>query len=349
MEQGTPVSAGHTGPTPERIMQQFVWGFAPLYSLASALDLSLFTHVSEGKVTQASLEAATGASRRGLGMLLNMMVGLGFLTRQGTDDAVRYGLTPESEAFLVEGCPSYLGGMVCLNARWMGKTWAKLTDCVKTGMPAVAVDRPEEGIPFWDELVDVIFPMSYPTAAHVGRELRRIHSDGTLRLLDVAAGSGVWGIAATQADPIVQVVAFDLPETLAHTRKNAERFEVADRFQFRAGNIREDTFGESEFDAAILGHICHSEGPEYTRRLLAKTARALKSGGTVVIADMLPHEDRSGPVFPLLFALNMLVHTTEGDTFTFSEYDAWLREAGFRDTRLLEGTQPSPMVLATRI
>src|SRR5687768_11516904 len=105
-EMGTP-----TGPTPERIAQ-IAWSFATLQSLATALDLRLFTHVAEGRVTAPELRAATGASERGLTMLLNAMVGLSFLTREGAGDEARYRLTPEAEAFLVEGRPGYHGSFV---------------------------------------------------------------------------------------------------------------------------------------------------------------------------------------------------------------------------------------------
>jgi 3-hydroxy-5-methyl-1-naphthoate 3-O-methyltransferase len=340
-------NAGDSGaPTPERIMQ-LAFGFAPGQAVTTALDLGLFTHVAEGKTTREALERATGASSRGLGMLLNAMVGLGFLTRQGSGATAQYGLTPESDAFLVEGRPGYHGEIVRLHVYQMSERWAKLTECVRSGEPVVAVDDPVEGVAVWERLVDALFPVGYAAAANLGRELRRLHPN-SLRILDVAAGSGVWGIAAARENPAVRVVAFDLPETLEHTRRWVARCEVGERYEFKPGDVRRDDLGEAEFDAAILGHICHSEGPEHSRRLLAKVARALKPGGTVAIADMIPDEDRSGPLFPLLFALNMLVHTTEGDTFTFAEYAQWLRDADFRDARLLEGPSASPLVLATR-
>src|SRR5207245_7796376 len=134
--------------------------------------------------------------------------GLGFLTREGSGESARYGLAPDAEAFLVEGRPGYHGGMIRFAARRMVQDWSKLADCVRTGKPVVAVDRPEEGAALWDELVDSLFPMGYPAAAHAGRELRRLHPTGRLRRLDVAAGWGVRGIAPAQADQDAPGVAF---------------------------------------------------------------------------------------------------------------------------------------------
>jgi ubiquinone/menaquinone biosynthesis C-methylase UbiE len=347
MQEKTLAPGQPGGPTPERIMQ-LAFGFAPTQALVTALDLRLFTLVAEGKTTRADLEEATGASPRGLGRLLNVMVGLGFLAREGSGDKARYSLTPEADAFLVEGRPGYHGGLVRMHTPMMASRWLKLTECVRTGSPVVAADRPEEGIAVWDEVVDSLFPIYYPAAAEAGRELRRLHPEGTLRLLDVAAGSGVWSIAAAQNDPGIQGVALDLPEVLPHTRQWAERCGVVDRFEFRAVDIRQAELGDREFDAVLLGNVVHLEGAEHGRRLLAKSARALKPGGTLVLAEMLPDDDRSGPLFPLLFALNMLVHTTDGDTFTFSEYQSWLLEAGFKDVRQFEIPGPSPLILATR-
>jgi ubiquinone/menaquinone biosynthesis C-methylase UbiE len=338
---------GPEGPTPERILE-ISWGYCPTHTLTSAVELSLFRHVAEGRNTLAALQAATGASRRGLPMLLDALVALRFLTREGTGEAATYANAPDVDRFLVEGRPGYLGGFLTFSTRHLAQDWSQLTECVRTGRPMRRVENPEEAAAFWGELVDLLFPLNYATARCAAEEIRRLYPAGGVRVLDVAAGSGVWGITVAQADPQARIVPFDLPTTLPNTRRWAEQCGVADRFEFRAGDIRKESLGEGEFDAAILGHICHSEGAEHTRRLLAKTVRALKLGGTVVIADMIPADDRSGPAFPLLFALNMLVHTSEGDTFTFAQYAAWLKEAGFADPRTLEAPGHSPLVLATR-
>jgi hypothetical protein len=140
----------------------------------------------------------------------------------------------------------------------------------------------------------------------------------------------------------------DLPETLEHARRFVERTGLASRTDFLAGDLRTVDFGASRFEAATLGHILHSEGAEHSRRLLSKTAKALVPGGTLVIAEFLPDPDRNGPPLPLLFALNMLVHTSEGDTFTVPQLTAWLEEAGFTDVRTVPAPSPSPLVFATR-
>lgn len=347
MSSHSSTASGAQGPTPERILQ-LAFGFGPTQVLTSALELRMFTHIAAGQTTVPALAETVGVSPRGLRMLLDALVGLGLLTKEGTGDEARYGLTPEAEAFLVEGRPGYHGDFVRLHGTLMAGNWMKLTECVRAGEPVNAFDNPEEGAKVWGELVDGLFPVGYAAATALGRELRRLHPQGPLRLLDVAAGSGVWSIAMAQNDPEVQAVAFDLPGTLPHTRKWAERLGVASRYEFREGDIRKNELGQGEFDAVILGHICHSEGPEHTPKLLAKAARALKPGGTLAIAEMVPDDDRRGSVFPLLFALNMLVHTSEGDTFTFAEYRHWLEEAGFRDVRPLPVPAPSPLILATR-
>jgi SAM-dependent methyltransferase len=145
----------------------------------------------------------------------------------------------------------------------------------------------------------------------------------------------------------VTVRAVDWPSVLKVTRKLARRHGVGDRLQTVAGDLLKADFGAGH-QVATIGHILHSEGPDRSRKLLRKTFRALAPGGTVAISEFIPNDDRTGPPTPLMFAVNMLLHTEVGDTFTFSEMAEWLREAGFANPRLLEAPAPSPLLLATR-
>jgi len=106
-------------------------------------------------------------------------------------------------------------------------------------------------------------------------------------------------------------------------------------------------FGEG-YEVATLGHILHSEGEDRSRKLLKKTANALKPGGTIAIGEWLVNDERTEPLNGLMFAVNMLVNTESGDTFSFNEIKRWLEEAGFKNARTLEAPGPSPLVLATK-
>jgi ubiquinone/menaquinone biosynthesis C-methylase UbiE len=168
-----------------------------------------------------------------------------------------------------------------------------------------------------------------------------------IRVLDLAAGSGVWGIALAQSSDQVHVTAVDWPGVIPVTQKTVARFGLSDRFSFIQGDLQQADFG-SGHNLATLGHILHSEGEERSRALLAKTFEALASGGTIAIAEFLVNADRTGPVNGLFFAVNMLVNTDTGNTYSFEEISSWLTETGFINSRTLESPGPSPLILATR-
>lgn len=336
-----PVSAPPV--TPERIMQM-AWGYAPPLILEAAVRHNIFDMLDQGPKTLAELQKATGASERGLAAILNVLAGLQLLEKSN-DGA--YSLAPESAAFLVSGKPGYLGGLIRHTADDLIPKWLNLSEVVATGGPVRAVNEEPAGTEFFEKFVNDIFPMSYPAAQDLARYLRLDVMDGDVQVLDLAAGSGVWGIALAQSAPQVRVSAVDWPGVLKVTRKNAEKFGMAGRFTFREGDLHQADFG-SGYQVATLGHILHSEGEARSRKLLAKTFDALASGGTIAIAEFLVNKDRSGPVNGLIFAVNMLVNTNEGSTWSFEEIASWLEETGFVDARTLSSRGPSPLILASK-
>jgi ubiquinone/menaquinone biosynthesis C-methylase UbiE len=166
-------------------------------------------------------------------------------------------------------------------------------------------------------------------------------------VLDLAAGSGVWGIAQAQSSPLVQVTAVDWPGVIPVTQKTVARFGLSEQFSFVEGDLLSAEFG-CGYHLATLGHILHSEGIERSRALLAKTLTSLAPGGVIAIAEFLVNADRTGPVHALFFAVNMLVNTDCGNTYSFQEIAGWLTEAGFTNPRKLDAPGPSPLILATK-
>jgi ubiquinone/menaquinone biosynthesis C-methylase UbiE len=288
--------------------------------------------------------ARSGASVRGLRAVMNALAGLELLTK---DAGGRFGLTAESAAFLVSSKPGFLGGVIRHTSTQLVPKWLALGEVVRTGRPSSSVNQENVGAEFFHNFVEDIFPMSYPSAQRLAEALEIAAAKKPVSVLDLAAGSGVWGIALAQKSPRVTVTAVDWPGVLDVTRKVAARLGVAGRFAFVAGDLASADFGRGH-DIATLGHILHSEGEQRGRALLKKTFDALAPGGTIAIAEFLVDDARTGPPVALIFAVNMLVNTDEGDTWSFSEIAGWLRSAGFRDPRTIEAPGPSPLILATK-
>jgi precorrin-6B methylase 2 len=329
--------------TPERIMQ-LAWGYAPPLILEAALRHGVFDVLDNGAKTVEEVEDVTGASARGLTAVMNALVGLNLLSK---DARGRYSLTAESSAFLVKSKPGFQGGMILHCSEQLIPKWLRLNEIVATGKPVEAVNQQRLGGDFFSKFVGDIFPRSYGSAQALAAALDLNGSAQPVSVLDLAAGSGVWGIALAQKSQFVRVTAVDWPEVIAVTRKTVARFGLMKRFQFVPGDLLSAEFG-SNHAIATLGHILHSEGEERSRALLCRTFEALASGGTVAVAEFLVNNQRTEPLAGLLFAVNMLVNTDNGDTYSFGEISAWLSEAGFVNSRTLEAPGPSPLILATK-
>jgi ubiquinone/menaquinone biosynthesis C-methylase UbiE len=328
---------------PERLMQM-AWSFAPPLMIAAGVKNKLFESLADGPKSVSELADATGASPRGLTELTNALAGLELLAR---DEKGRLQLTRESEAFLLPGRPGYLGGFFSHITGQVLNSWLALPDIVRNGRPAMAVNQEQTGSAFFQELVEGLFDSNYPAARVLGQALKVESASEPVRVLDLAAGSGVWSIALAHLSPRVTATAVDWPGVLDVTQHVVARNGLQGRYEFISGDLLEVDFGTG-YDIATLGHILHSEGERRSRHLLQKVRGALKPGGRIAIAEFLVNKDRSGPMNALIFALNMLVHTEAGSTYSFEEISEWLKEAEFTDVESVPAPAPSPLIVARR-
>ena len=329
--------------TPERIMQ-FAWAYAAPLIIEAAIRNNIFDELDAGPKTIQELTAATGASERGVTAIANVLVGLELLAKDGDG---KFSLTPESAAFLVRSKPSFMGGFILHTSGHLIPRWLHLNDVVRTGQPVGSVNQEETGAEFFENFVIDIFPMSHPPAKVLAAHLQLSESKDPVSVLDLAAGSGVWGIALAQSSPKVRVTSVDWPSVLETTKKMVEKFGLTDQFSFTPGDLDTADFG-SGHNIATLGHILHSEGEKRSRALLAKTFKALAPGGTIAVQEFLVNKDRTGPMNGLIFAVNMLINTDEGSTWSFEEIGSWLKDAGFVNPRTVDAPGPSPLILATK-
>ena len=329
--------------TPERL-QQLGFAYAPPLIISAVANNKAFDALQNGPKTLDQVKRETGASRRGLRAIMDSLVSLELLKK---DRQSRYSLTPESQAFLLTNKPGTLAGFFGSILPVMTSRWLRLADIVREGRPAVAVNQETEGTEFFSQLVETIIPMSYAGAQQLAEHLNVAKAKDGFRVIDLAAGSGIWGIALAQKSPRVRVTAVDWAGMIPTTKRITGKFGVRDRFDFIEGDLLEANFGRG-YNIATLGHILHSEGEERSQKLLKKVFRALKSGGTIAIAEWLVNDDRTEPLPSLMFAVQMLVNTEKGDTFSFNEIKRWLEDAGFKKVRKLDAPGPSPLILATK-
>ncbi len=327
--------------TPQHIFQA-TFAFATTYMLATAIDLNLFTLIQRGHNSVAALARATSSSERGLRILLNALVANGFLEKQPGS----YKLNELSARFLSQDGPRYVGGLV-LHSRLIRENWTQLTESVRHGTPGHAGEGDDDRGEFFAQLVPSLYNLNLDAAELAARELGRMGPVG--RVLDIGAGSGVWGLAFLRRFPEARLTVADWPVVIEkQMKKFAQREGVSERVDYLPGNFRDAEFGEARFDVVTIGHICHSEGVNLTRELFRRVYRALRPGGRVVIAEFLADEGRRENALALLFAINMLVNTEEGDTFTYNELRQWLEQAEFQQVYTIEAPAPSPLIVAVK-
>ncbi len=290
-----------------------VRGFQESRVLLTALELDLFAAVAEGADAPA-VAARLRTDPRATAMLLNALTAMGALEKRG--DA--YHCT-EGSARLAQARPGLL------HTVHLWDTWSTLTEAVRQGTtvvpPGVEAHRPA-----WTEA----FIAAMHARARVEAEglVRVIGTLGLQRMLDVGGGSGAFSLAFAQAIPDLHAEILDLGPVVTLARRYIQDAGLADRVIAREGDLRQDALGEG-YDLILVSAICHMLDEAENQDLLCRCAAALKPGGQVVIRDFILDPDRAGPRQPALFALNMLVGTRRGNSYTEADYRGWLCEAGF--------------------
>jgi SAM-dependent methyltransferase len=320
-------------------------GYQRTAALKAAVELDVFTEIAAGVVTVDELAARCGAAPRGLRPLLNHLVMDGFLIRVGEG----YGLSATAAAFLDRSSPGYLGSALAFLASPMiVEGFTRLTDAVRRGGTAVPYDgtlAPEHEV--WVEFARGMAPLASLSAILLANVLDVEHAPAW-KVLDIAAGHGMFGITLARLNPRVEVTALDWKNVLAVAAEHAKAAGVSGRFHMLAGSAFDVPFGTG-YNLVLLPNILHHFDPQACAQLLAKAGAALAPGGRLVIVEFVPDDDRTGPPDAVRFGLVMLAGTPSGDAYTFSEYQTMLRSTGYRRVTLHE-LPPSParVVIAER-
>lgn len=299
-------------------------------AIKAAIEMDVFTAISEGNATPQSLAGRCNASERGLRILCDYLTILGFLTKE----AESYSLTPDSAIFLVKQSPAYMGSAIdFLLSPMLSKGFENLTEAVRQGGTAL----PEEGTiapehPVWVDFARAMAPMMFMPALEMTK-LIKMKPGQKLKVLDIAAGHGMFGITLAQQNPDALVTAVDWPNVLEVAQENARRAGISERYSTIPGSAFEVDFG-TDYDIVLLTNFLHHFDAETCETLLRKVHAALTEGGRAVTVEFVPNEDRISPPPTAMFSLVMLGSTPHGDAYTFRELEEMFRQAGFSGSQL---------------
>jgi ubiquinone/menaquinone biosynthesis C-methylase UbiE len=294
-------------------------------ALRAGIELKVFTAIAGGARTPEALAPVCDASVKGLRVLCDFLTIAGFLTK----DESGYALTPDSELFLVESSPAYMGGMASfLFHPFMEKGLANVTDAVRKG----GTTLPDRGSvsddnPVWVNFARGMAPLTAPSAGVIARLTA---GSGPVKVLDIAAGHGMYGITVAQHNPAAEIRALDWKNVLAVAHENAVKFGVAERWRTVEGSAFAADFG-SGYDLVLVTNFIHHFDVPTNIALFEKIRAAMKSGAKMAIVEMAVNDDRITPAGAGMFAMTMLTTTPSGDAFSQREIASMCTRAGFRD------------------
>jgi ubiquinone/menaquinone biosynthesis C-methylase UbiE len=332
MQQGPSV-------TPDLVWDA-VTGFQRSAAIKAAIDLEIFTHIGAGAKTATAIAEAAGASERGVRILCDTLTVLGFLSKSGNE----YSLTDVSATFLDKKSQAYLGSVTdFLMSPQQKAGFENLTESVKHGGAVEngnASISPESAM--WVTFARSMMPMVFPAAQRIPENIG-FPQDRKLKVLDIAAGHGLFGIMVAKQYPNAEVYAVDWANVLTVATENAKHFGVAGRHHLIPGSAFEADFGDG-YDVVLLTNFLHHFDEATNIELLKRINDAMTPDGELLTLEFVPNDDRISPPFEALFPLVMLAATPSGDAYTFAELKRMFEAAGFSHNEHIP-LAPTPMHL----
>ena len=331
-------------PSPERIFG-VLNAFQSSAALKTAIELDVFTVIADGAHRADSIAQQVNAAERGVRILCDYLTIHEFLTKSDGS----YALTPESAIFLNRHSPAYMGTLAdFLVSEGHKKNFDALTETVRKGRTTVAQgDNTKPNDELWVTFARTMAPLTTVSAGFIA-ELVGAKQGKACKVLDIAAGHGMFGITIAKQNPNAQITAVDWAPVLAVAEENAAAAGVADRVTLRAGSAFEADLGE-DYDIALLTNIFHHFDTATCEKLMRRVHAVLRPGGKAITLEFMPNEDRLTPPTAAAFSLIMLAGTDSGDAYTFSQYERMFRNAGFmKTTQHLVPDSPQQLLLSEK-
>lgn len=324
---------------------QIMTGYQHSAAFRTAIELELFTKIAEGNKTVKELADACGASEKGIRVLADVFTVHGFLTKRNGE----YELSEMAATFLNKHVHTYLGGAVeFIMSEGQMRGYEDLTNAVRKGGSQVQGEASmDPDSPMWVTFAKAMMPMMYPSAMAIASHLG-LEKDKPIKVLDIAAGHGIFGIVVAQHYPNAEIYAVDWANVLTVATENAERMGVGGRHHLIPGDAFNVGFGD-DYDVVLVTNFLHHFDAETCTTFMKKVNTALKPGGKAITLEFIPNDDRVSPPGEALFALVMLAATPAGDAYTFAELSKMCTDAGFSgNTHIPLPPMPQHLVISTK-
>jgi hypothetical protein len=323
---------------PDRFIDN-VFAYQRTAAVKAAVELDLFSAIGDGADSVETLAAKVDASPRGVRILCDYLTVQELLIKDGQ----RYRLTPSSSVFLDKRSPACMSSVIDFLAApemmqlYLEDPAAFVRNGGSIGLANLAPDHP-----LWVKFARAMVPFMAPVAQGIATEVARWPSLPR-KVLDVAAGHGVFGIAIGKAVPGARIVALDWRPVLEVALENARLEGLETRYDTIAGSAFDVEWG-TDYDLVLIPNFLHHFDREGCVSLLGRARRTLAAGGAVLVVEMVPNDDRVSPPFPAMFAFVMLASTPKGDAWTARELQEMGRAAGFADSTV-QPLPPSPQTM----
>ncbi|MBU2509849.1 methyltransferase [bacterium] len=319
-------------------LNRFIIGFMESRIMLTAIELDLFSAIGSG-ATAVEAAGKIGAHPRATEKLMNALTALEIMEKEGD----LYKNSPLAAKFLAKGS-EFDSRMSSMHAVGLWHSWSTLTDCVKKGTSVNLEKRKERD----ENATRAFIAAMHKNASFRARQvIRMINLEGVDHVLDLGGGSGAYSIAFVKEKPGIKATIFDLAPVVSLAKNYIAEAGISENVEFVAGDMKEDSLGNG-YDLVWISAICHMWGPDENLALMQKVYKALNPGGRIVIQDFILNDEGTAPRMGAVFAMNMLVNTKAGSSYSQKEYIDWLTVAGFAKTESLSLSGPTDLIFSTK-
>jgi precorrin-6B methylase 2 len=335
---------------PGKIMQVGM-GFWASKTLLTAVNMGLFTFISENGKKGTEIIAELGLHERSAYDFLDTLVALGFLEKNGLKETATYSNSADTNLFLDKNKPSYIGGLLEMANHRLYPFWGNLEEGLKTGLPQN--EAKDGGKPLFEELYadesrlkEFIQAM---TGAQMGNFItfsRNFNFSEYNTMCDIGGSGASLSAQVALNNDNMSCISFDLPPVAPIAQENIDGMQLGDRVSIQSGDFFQDSMPQA--DVITMGNILHDWGLEEKKQLIKKAYDALPKGGALVVIENIIDDNREKNAFGLMMSLNMLIETDSGFDYSFAEFNEWAKEAGFQETSIMLLTGPSSAAIAIK-